>query len=305
MTSWPKLYTAFGAQWQADTPLAHFDLATRDRSETAASIDAIRVRRVAALTPRKSLHTVNGGCVYVDGFRLAWHDEVTFDVHDGSRIDYVPGPGWTGDMPAAFYSTVAALTLAARGALPCHASAVEFGGKAVLLAGAAGAGKSTLAASLLTRGGRLLADDLTIIAPVSPDGPFIATRGRPGIRLHCDTALRVAAVERHSLPGDQRGKWLVRPIARSPYDAVPLAGVVLLGDEHGTLQRGDNKILLGPHLFRPRWLAALPGHADRLRMTLEIASRVPSRSVGPGEGFYRDPAAIERAWSAITTMLAR
>ena len=49
-------------------------------------------------------------------------------------------------MPAAFYSTVAALTLAWRGALPCHASAVEIDGRAILIAGPSGAGKSTLCA---------------------------------------------------------------------------------------------------------------------------------------------------------------
>jgi serine kinase of HPr protein (carbohydrate metabolism regulator) len=54
----------------------------------------------------------------------------------------------------------APLMLASRALLPFHASTVTIDGRAVLIAGPAGAGKSTLAAALTALGARWLADDL-------------------------------------------------------------------------------------------------------------------------------------------------
>ncbi|SFH17662.1 Hpr(Ser) kinase/phosphatase [Palleronia marisminoris] len=48
--------------------------------------------------------------------------------------------------------------------LTLHASAVAVSGRGVLLRGAAGTGKSTLALALIARGGRLIADDRTCLA---------------------------------------------------------------------------------------------------------------------------------------------
>src|SRR5512138_16746 len=52
-----------------------------------------------------------------------------------------------------------------------HAAAVEKGGRAVLLPGPPGAGKSTLTASLVYNGWRLLSDELTLLSPA--DGSVV------------------------------------------------------------------------------------------------------------------------------------
>lgn len=52
-----------------------------------------------------------------------------------------------------------------RGAFPLHAACLDVGGRTVALAGATGAGKSTLALALLRRGHAVLADDLTVLRP--------------------------------------------------------------------------------------------------------------------------------------------
>jgi len=48
---------------------------------------------------------------------------------------------------------------------PVHASAVALWGRGVLVLGAAGAGKSSLALTLMAHGARLIADDRTCLAP--------------------------------------------------------------------------------------------------------------------------------------------
>jgi len=48
-----------------------------------------------------------------------------------------------------------------------HASCVAIGGRAVLISGASGRGKSDLALRLIDRGARLVSDDYTIVRPAT------------------------------------------------------------------------------------------------------------------------------------------
>lgn len=59
------------------------------------------------------------------------------------------------------------LALGERRYLLLHASAVEKGGRALLMTGASGAGKSTLAALLSTRGWRLMGDEFALLDPAT------------------------------------------------------------------------------------------------------------------------------------------
>lgn len=248
----------------------------------------------APLPPRSVTARFRAGTIHADGFHFARGDEAAFDLVDGARLHYTPGPGWTGAMPAAFHGTVAALTLAWRGALPFHASTVELDGGAVMIAGTNGAGKSTLAAQLLALGARLVGDDLTVLdLPImnsgpADNGPIVVRRGRPTIRLHRDTAARVAAEFSAPVADDARGKWLVRPAARSPAEALPLAGVLLLGEPDGALAPVVAATLLARQMFRPFWLRSVPGHAARLAGVLAIAMRVPVHGASVPAGFYAD-----------------
>src|SRR3546814_13901309 len=66
-----------------------------------------------------------------------------------------------------------------------HASCVAIGGRAVLIEGPSGSGKSDLALRLIDRGAKLVADDYTILtreygAPKASTPPPIA--GRIGVR---------------------------------------------------------------------------------------------------------------------------
>jgi ABC-type cobalamin/Fe3+-siderophores transport system ATPase subunit len=274
--------SAFGLTWHSDIALDGFDVVSPSRGEVQRT-GIMRVRRVAALADRGPGRQLNRGRLYADGVRLGWGDEVVFDMIDGDRIDYLPGPGWQGSMPLTFYSSFAAITLAWRGAIPFHACMVEVDGHAVLIAGPSGAGKSSLTAGLLGIGARLFADDLAVVrvanGPIGNgrigNGRIEAVRGRPTMRQHRDTAARIDADLCVPIAGDPRDKWLVRPRARADAAVLPLAGLLVLTDQPLVLDGRAKLALLAANLFRPRRLAALPNQAARKHDLLAIAATIP------------------------------
>ena len=277
----PYRGSAFGLDWRSDIPLAGFDsgLDSGLAPGLAGTAPDIDVYRIDALNDRPGGRAVNRGFVYDDGIRLGWGDEVAFDMTRGDRIGYLPGPRWTGALPATFYSTVAALTAAWRGLLPLHACAVELDGRAVLIAGAGGAGKSTLTAGLLASGARFVADDLVVVrvGEGRVAGRNIVTRGRPTIRLHPDTASALDTIHAWPVPGDPRGKWLARPRARSNAFELNLSAILILGDgiAEGAAPAQGAVLRLFPHLFRRAWIDALPMRGDLMRDLLRLSVRVP------------------------------
>jgi hypothetical protein len=100
----------------------------------------------------------------------------TFRYGDGSAIDVdlrerpvriraSVAPGQTlEDLCAYLYGPVLGFVLRARGTLALHASCVRLDDGAVLVAGPAGAGKSTTAAALAARGAAVFSDDLTALS---------------------------------------------------------------------------------------------------------------------------------------------
>jgi hypothetical protein len=105
---------------------------------------------------------------------MAWQAPLTFE----DACTYLAGP-------------ILAFVMRLRGAACLHASAVEVDGRAIAIAGAAGAGKSTLAAALVGRGATLLAED--VVALVDNGNPGDGTRlvcipSYAGIRLWPESA---------------------------------------------------------------------------------------------------------------------
>jgi len=287
--------SAFGLVWQADLPL------TRFRScESPAPVPDVRIGRVGALPPRAGGVKINRGWIYADGIRFVWEEEVAFDLRGAERIDYAPGPAWSGALPDAFYSSVAALTLAWRGLLPFHASTVAIDGRAVLIAGTAGVGKSTLAAALTGQGARWLADDLSAISQDAA-GRFHAHPGRTAARLHAAVCTWIAATERRPAYADPRGKRLVGLADAANSEATELAGMVVLGLEAGPLAAIHRPAMLTRHMFRPRWLAQLPNASLRRLQVLSLASKLPVIAVPVAE--MRDAAAFRAQGEAVLALI--
>ena len=108
------------------------------------------------------------------------------------RVTCLPAPSVTHETCRhLFLNQVLPLVMSRRGHLVFHSSAVEIGGVAMAFVGGSGRGKSTLAASFATGGGRFLSDDGLVVEPT--DKGFRALPSHPSIRLWRDS--REALIE--------------------------------------------------------------------------------------------------------------
>lgn len=149
-----------------------------------------------------------------------------------------------------------------RGRLVLHGSAIDVGGRAVVLLGQKGAGKSTTAAALLARGHALLTDDLVAVAP-GPDGPQCLP-GPTQMKLWPASAdaFGLGAEVEPFLEGLEKGVWFGARTAPAP---VPIALVCVLGwgDRAEAVPLGGAEAFgaVFEHAYAPRFLQAAAGAA--------------------------------------------
>jgi energy-coupling factor transporter ATP-binding protein EcfA2 len=245
---------AFGVRWSSDLPLTQFSAAHDKRPADVA------LRRVDRLTQRRGGIPVGNGRVFEDGARFTFGSHI-FDTFRDHTVEWC-GPG-DGEVPAAFYGTVAAIVLAWRGLTPLHASAVEVDGRAILIAGPSGAGKSTLCHTLTQAGGRLVSDDLSALAPATAPGIPNLLPGRPHIRM-------IAAEG----PADERPKVLHGAAMTDPDQLVPVSLLAVLGARSPTPGAVAAHQALAAQIFRPRWMRALPLSRERAATMLHVAGHL-------------------------------
>lgn len=142
--------------------------------------------------PSLTIHTAGSGYLlrYAEGTRFlvsrsgcevdAWWDD---PLTDADAADYLLGG-------------VVAFIARLRGLVPVHASAVVIDDQAVLFAGAAGAGKSSIASAFAVLGYPVLSDDVVVIDD-SSDG-IVAYPSRARLSLWPDSAASLFATR--SLP---------------------------------------------------------------------------------------------------------
>lgn len=207
----------------------------------------------------------------VADFTLAG-DAVAAEVYGA---DYVPAA------EIYFLGTVLSIWLERRGALVLHGAAVECGGRAAILLGEKGAGKTTLTCGMLRRGSGLIADDLSVVhAGSSPRIPA----AYPRLRLWPDQAEALFGLRdlEPVLPGETK-RWapLPSPDRFTPSGAL-LAGFYVLDRSNGpvttrfTPMRGGEAVLcLVRHSFVPNVAQSLGLGPKRLARMTELASRTP------------------------------
>lgn len=133
------------------------------------------------------------------------------------------------DLAGLFLGWLQRWALSLRGRPPLHAAALAIGGRAVLLGGPAGAGKSTSCEALRRRGARVLADDLAALE-VAP-GEIRVHPGLPEVRLRAGPARQLRVAEAGAPLWSRQGVGEDKVRVRLPWrgEALPLAGLILLG----------------------------------------------------------------------------
>jgi hypothetical protein len=180
---------------------------------------------------------------------------------DGGELLCDPAPGsaeWATLIPAQALPLAATL----RGLEVLHASGVVVDGRAVLFAGAPGAGKSSLAAALLHRGAALLSDD--VIALESREGVLVAHPGAALLHLQAVEHERLSEREREALGAPTAFPHKPRYHPRVSASPTPLGELFLL-----------ERSVHGPPVER---LAAVDPFA-LLASTFNLSVRTPERLV--------------------------
>lgn len=222
------------------------DCELRRLSEAAGELGSIRVRaaRSSPLSrPGELLHYVEsrgGGplasVARVDGTVLAWlvdagsfaldpaSMEVSYCREDAERPE---GELRWGDRLG---STVIPLLAAERGGLAVHASANLIEGRALLICGITGRGKSTVAAVLAAAGHPLLAEDGVVVHRREEEA--VVWPGMSGALVTSEVSSAIGADDEPSAGSpDHRGRRLVAvPAADRP---APVGAVAILAEREG------------------------------------------------------------------------
>jgi hypothetical protein len=163
-------------------------------------------------------------------------------------IRFIIGPDgrhvWCGWPPEARWSDVAGVMVKAvmgrvlrlQGRLALHASAVSVGGKALLLLGRQGAGKSTTAAGFHQLGYRVLADDVAAVSET--DHGYLVHPACPELRLRADAAAVYSEPHLRAPLWMNPPPWIDKTRLLLPDDAFesqprPLAAIVVLQPSAG------------------------------------------------------------------------
>ncbi len=218
-----------------------------------------------------------------DTIVLEWRAVGRFTIRPDHSVKVEPARDAAAALVREFLQgPVAAVRLRQRGLLVLHGSAVTLNGRAVVLCGASGWGKSTLAAALHRRGHPVLADDYAAIR-VGVRRPTLYT-GPPLLKLWPDSAqvlgLDAAALPRvHPLADKRRVRTRRSPGARS----VRLGQVVILAPgslcKLAPLDPSEALIELLRHSYGARTLAALHP-ADHFARCAALVRTVPIMRLG-------------------------
>jgi hypothetical protein len=161
--------------------------------------------------------------------RLDVPNVATFLASDGTDVVVAAAPEVAPNEVRLFlYGSVLGAILQQRRILTIHASAITDGTRAILFAGQSGRGKSTLAATFLDHGWRLLSDDVVAIRADSDHGP-IAAAAYPEIKLWADSVRRLA-IDTDGLRRvrEQLDKSYVSAADRFATEPAPVSHVYLL-----------------------------------------------------------------------------
>ncbi len=228
------------------------------------------------------------------GLYFRYSDDTAFLITDtGSEIWSEWRPPLTLEDTATYLlGPMLGFVLRLRGVLSLHASVIEINGEAVGFMGAAGAGKSTLAAAFAKKGFAVMSDDILALKP-GDSAPF-AQPGYPRLRLWPDSAKALfgsaSALPKLTPNWDKRYLDLTAEPFRFQSEPRRLSAIYVLGDA----VRGQSCEPVSPMTPRDAMLALLKengqgmllDNADRAREFAQIAElvkRVPVKRIRTSE----------------------
>jgi hypothetical protein len=208
-----------------------------------------------------------------------------FLLESGRSIGFARAPD-IGDQDIALFlaGNVFGILLHQRNHIVLHASAIAVNGKAVLFCGVSGAGKSTIAAALGSRGYALVTDDQAAITLddsgmpiVHPDGRFLKLWARSIDALKLDQRKGEAM-------RDRMEKFYVEPGLASEA-AMPVGAVYMLAEDRPPRAAGIDR----------------PNLVDGSRLLIANAYRpVLVRRMGQRQAYFQVGAAIAHAAGIFT-----
>jgi hypothetical protein len=236
-------------------------------------------------------------------FRLAVPRVGQYLVEEGKRISIEPQAGSSPEEIRLFLlgSAMGAL-LYQRGLFPLHGSAIETRWGAMIMVGAQGIGKSTLAAEFHRKGYRLLSDDVCAVESI-PEGLRVLP-APAHFRLCADAYERLGTPQGASFNVD---KFVVPMKEGYCSDPAPLKAIHILaeqasGDPNFKVLSGFDRVhRLLENLYRPQYLKGQSTQGNIMRLAGQIAEQATIVEVSR----QRDRNTIERlvsflesAWAA-------
>lgn len=212
----------------------------------------------------------------------------------GSEIDAWWDPPLTAaDAADYLLGGILAFVVRRRGMLPLHASAVVLDGRAVLFAGAAGAGKSSTAAAFAALGVPVLSDDVVTMA-VRSDG-VVAHSSHPRVSIWSDSAAGLFAgrtLPAHSPVYAKQRLDLIDCGLRFHDSAAPVVRIFVLSDRAADRRRPAIDPLsaraglmeLVTHSYG-NYLLDAPMRASEFELLGRIATSARVERLSFGEGF--------------------
>ena len=209
---------------------------------------------------------------------LTVEDVARYFVRDGREI-VVDSIGSERDVRAFLLGSALAACLQQRGVFTLYASAVETECGAALFAGERGAGKSTLAAALVDRGFRLMADDVTGIV-VREDRP-VALPAFPSMRLWGDAMQKLGRRSTDGAKAQANVEKYNFPVERFCDSPLPVCAIFVLSLHNRDAIRLEAvppvaafEALLS-HTYRKRFAHAMARLPEQYRATTALARHAP------------------------------
>lgn len=258
---------AFGLRWRSAFPLPVFAPAP----EGPFDVSVERGHWPVVPMPSDGPRVVIGE----DRVRLVASEARIIDILATDRI--AVSQAEAGPLCAQFFGGAVGLLMALRGMAPLHASAVAIGGRAVLVCGAGGAGKSSFAATLIGRGGQLISDDLSVLT-FDGEGRACVLPGRTTIRLFPELAWLLGS-EPGTAEMSDGGKLRFHSRRVGGIAPIPIASLIHLDASDSPIPRALATNLLIQQVYRRPAMARLPGTAARFAMIDALATQLPLQRI--------------------------